>query len=189
MNELNEEEQSALLGLARLAIVQGLNTQKQLVVTESDYPERLRQTQASFVTLEKKGLLRGCIGSLEAHQSLCQDVAHNAFMAAFSDPRFPSLKEAEYSDVSVSISVLSIPQPMSVHSESDLLNQLRPGVDGLILFDQYHRGTFLPSVWEQLPTPEEFLAHLKVKAGLTEDYWSDELSFSNYTTQYIQESS
>jgi len=114
-----------------------------------------------------------------------QDVAHNAYAAAFSDPRFPPLAalELELEGLDLHISILSPPEPMQFVSEGDLLNQLRPGEDGLILRAGVRRGTFLPSVWESLPQPQAFLQHLKMKAGLAPDFWSDEVRVERYTTE------
>ena len=112
-----------------------------------------------------------------------EDVAENAFAAAFRDPRFPPLRPDEYPRLEYHISILNPPEPMTVTSEADLLQQLRPGVDGLVLIEGARRATFLPSVWEQLPDPRQFLAHLKMKAGLPADYWSDSLRFERYTVE------
>ena len=120
---------------------------------------------------------------LEAYQPLINDVAENAFKAAFNDPRFPPLNAEEFTDLTIHVSVLGKPEAIAFTDENDLLQQIRPGIDGLILEDGHHRGTFLPSVWESLPTAREFLRHLKQKAGLDTDYWSDTLRISRYTTQ------
>jgi AmmeMemoRadiSam system protein A len=137
------------------------------------------------VTLHLGKQLRGCIGSLQGYQPLIVDVAMNAFNAAFRDPRFLPMTESELPKISLDISVLSKSQPMHFSSEADLLSQLRPGIDGLIISDHGHRGTFLPSVWEQLPDPATFLSHLKTKAGLPTNYWSNTLTVQRYTTELI----
>ena len=135
------------------------------------------------MTLKKNGQLRGCIGSLEAHRPLIKDVAENAFSAAFRDPRFTPLTPEEYTNIELSISVLTPAEPMQFQSEKDLINQLQPGVDGLVLEEQGKRGTFLPAVWSALPKPTDFLRALKQKAGLPADYWSDTLQISRYRTE------
>lgn len=173
-----------LLDLARRAIVTGFSSERLRIVPD-DYPITLREHRASFVTLQRRGRLRGCIGSLEARQSLVEDIAWNAFSAAFKDPRFPPLGAEEMSDTEVHLSVLSPPVPLPVNSEADLLRQLRPGVDGLILSEGARRSTFLPSVWAQLPAPAEFVRQLKLKAGLDAAHWSDTLSFQRYSTTAI----
>ena len=126
--------------------------------------------------------MRGCIGSLSPHRTLIADVAHNAFAAAFDDPRFLPLQAHELSGLELHISLLSEAEPMRFTTEQSLLEQLRPGIDGLIMEEGYRRGTFLPSVWDQLSSTELFLQHLKLKAGLPADYWSDTLRISRYTT-------
>jgi AmmeMemoRadiSam system protein A len=143
----------------------------------------LNEPGASFVTLHSGAALRGCIGSLEAKRPLICDVAENAFSAAFRDPRFAPVKESELEDIHLDISVLSEAQPLVFESERDLLQKIQPMVDGLILKDGDFRGTFLPSVWESLPDASNFLQHLKLKAGLPADHWSDSLEVWRYTTE------
>ncbi len=181
----NEEEQKRLLDLAFASIQHGLSTGQAIEINLADFPDRLKQKQASFVTLEINKQLRGCIGMLEAIRPLAKDVAENAFSAAFKDPRFAPLSRDEYSLLTLHISILSASEPISFNSEQDLIGQLRPGIDGLILQEKNRRGTFLPSVWETLPKPEQFLRHLKQKAGLPDDYWSKNIKIFRYTTEFI----
>ncbi|MBI9019809.1 MAG: AmmeMemoRadiSam system protein A [Verrucomicrobia bacterium] len=157
------------------------------VSAPGELPAELMEQRATFVTLTSDGNLRGCIGMLEACRPLAEDVAENAVAAAFHDPRFPPLSRDEFDDLQISISVLSPPGEMSFSSEADLLSQVRPGVDGLILQEGVRRGTFLPSVWEELPEKEMFFEHLKLKAGLPAGYWSETLRVFRYTTEYIQQ--
>ncbi len=138
----------------------------------SDMPAALRQPGACFVTLKKHGQLRGCIGSPQAWRPLAEDVCDNAVKAACRDPRFPPVTAAEWPEVTMSVSVLTPPVPMTIAGQDDLLAQLRPGIDGLIIEDGGKRALFLPSVWEQLPDKRQFLGHLKLKAGMTADHWS-----------------
>ena len=182
-SRLCEEERILLRKLAHEAVEYGLQHDGYLPVDTTRYPRPLREPGASFVTLQKNGELRGCIGSLEAHRPLVEDVVHNAYAAAFSDPRFPPLSERELADVEFHLSILTPAVAMDFNSEADLLRQLRPGIDGLVLEDGNHRGTFLPSVWESLPDAVQFLQHLKLKAGLPTNYWSDTLKVSRYTTE------
>ena len=172
-----------LIQLAKDSIQHGLQHGKPAPVDSDKYDSLLKQPRASFVTLQIAGQLRGCIGSLQASRPLIEDVSHNAFAAAFRDPRFPPLQADEYDDLEYHVSILGLPEPMAFKSEEDLISQLRVGVDGLILEDLGHRGTFLPSVWESLPKPKQFWQHLKAKAGLSQDHWSDTLKVSRYTTQ------
>jgi len=179
---LGENLRQKLLDIAEASIRHGLDYGRPLAPVPAEYPE-LTTEGACFVTLHSHGELRGCIGSLQAHQPLIEDVAHNAYAAAFSDPRFPPLRESELAELDIHISLLSPATPISFRSEEDLLQQIRPEEDGLVLEEGRRRGTFLPSVWEQLPTKELFLRHLKQKAGLPPDYWSDTLQVSRYTTE------
>lgn len=179
---LNESQKTSLLQLAKASISQGLKTGKPLSVDALSYTTEFTEKRASFVTLERQGQLRGCIGMLEAVRPLVQDIVENAFAAAFRDPRFPPLTEAEFADLDIHISILSPAEPLHFSSEQDLLTQLQPGLDGLILEEGLRRATFLPSVWEQLPNPQHFLQHLKQKAGLPISYWSDTLKVFRYRT-------
>lgn len=176
-----------LLRTAREAIAHGLRNGTASEPSLSAQPPELREPGASFVTLELNDDLRGCIGTLEAHRPLIQDVASNAYSAAFRDPRFTPLSETEFLHVSLHISILHPAEPMYFESEAQLLQQIRPGIDGLILEAGPRRGTFLPSVWEALPEPRAFLQQLKRKAGLTADYWSDQVRVWRYTTESIRE--
>jgi uncharacterized protein len=182
---LNNEQQQRLLKLAKDSIQHGLATGKPLAVNLADFPEALTVQRATFVTLEKHQQLRGCIGMLTAVRPLIVDIAENAFSAAFQDPRFPPLAADEFDDLEIHLSILTPAEPVTFSSEQDLLNQLRPNIDGLILEEGWRRGTFLPSVWEQLPEPKQFLRHLKQKAGLSPDYWSETLKVYRYTAEII----
>lgn len=177
--------QELLLQIARNAIFQALEKKKPDFPTFGKVPKELMEKRATFVTLTLGGRLRGCIGILEACRPLAEDVAGNARAAAFDDPRFPPLTKKEFDKLEIHISILSPPEEMVFSSEADVLNQIRPGIDGLILQDGFHRGTFLPSVWDELPAKEHFWAHLKLKAGLPSDYWSDTLRVFRYATEYF----
>ncbi len=181
---LTPAHKQQLLQVAGESIRKGLCGET-LAVRATDYPELLRVTRATFVTLHVEDSLRGCIGTLEARRMLVEDVARNAWSAAFRDPRFPALTWAEYERLEIHISILSRPEPMQFSSEQDLLAQLRPRVDGLIIEEGFARGTFLPSVWEQVPEPREFLRHLKLKAGLHPDHWSSRIRVQRYTAESV----
>jgi AmmeMemoRadiSam system protein A len=182
---LTKKNAKILLQVAKQSISNGLENQQPLQVELSDYAEELRKIRATFVTLEINNHLRGCIGTLTAQRPLVSDVAYHAHAAAFSDPRFPKLQALEFPALDIHISILSPPEPITFESEADLIQQLRPGVDGLILSDGFHQGTFLPSVWESLHEPRDFLQHLKQKAGLPSDYWSNTIKLERYTAEYI----
>lgn len=179
---IEHEQERILLQLAEASIRHGLEHGRALQPELSDFDPLLCEPGASFVTLLREGELRGCIGSLAALRPLVEDVAENAYAAAFSDPRFYPLQAAELRGLEVHISLLSEDEPIHFSSQNDLIKQLRPGIDGLILEEGFRRGTFLPSVWEQLPDAREFLQHLKLKAGLPINYWSETLRVSRYTT-------
>ena len=147
----------------------------------------LAEPGATFVTLTQHGQLRGCIGSLQAQRPLLDDVKSNAVAAALHDPRFLPLKAEELDITRVEVSLLTPAQPMSFRDEADALAQLRPNVDGVIFQYGGYRSTFLPQVWEQLPQPREFMAHLKHKAGLPPDFWSPDVKLSRYTVEKWKE--
>lgn len=180
--KLSQSDKQTLLVLAYDSIRHGLLHNKPLPVKTENFSEPLQQTAASFVTLHKHGELRGCIGTLEARQPLANDVVEHAYAAAFQDSRFPALDPAELDQLDIEISVLTQPIALHFSSEADLLQQIRPGIDGLILESGFNRGTFLPSVWEQLPDAKMFLDHLKLKAGLPTDWWRDDVKISRYET-------
>lgn len=167
-----------LTGLARAAIARELK----LSVDEPAGLEEqwLQAPAASFVTLHLDGNLRGCIGTLDAHRPLIEDVRANAVAAAFQDPRFEPLSADEYEDVQIEVSILSEPEPMHARSQAIACSRLRPGVDGVVLKFGQHKATFLPQVWSQLPEAESFLAHLKMKAGLPADFWDPQILLYKY---------
>ncbi|MBF0106573.1 MAG: AmmeMemoRadiSam system protein A [Deltaproteobacteria bacterium] len=179
----SDKHRQILLNVARQSIDHGLKKGRPSPVNVGDFDAELAEHRATFVTLKLNGELRGCIGMLEAVRPLVADVSDNAFAAAFKDGRFSPMTIGEFQKLSLSISILSPAEPVLFSSEQDLLTKIRPGVDGLILRDGYHRGTFLPSVWEQVGASKEFLFHLKIKAGLPGNYWSDSIKIERYTTE------
>jgi AmmeMemoRadiSam system protein A len=180
---LDDHERKTLLQVAADSVRHGLATGQALEVEVADYSAALQQSGASFVTLTIQRQLRGCIGMLQATRPLVEDVAQNAYAAAFEDTRFPPLSAVEYDQLEYHISILNPAEAIEFESEADLLQQLRPGIDGLILEDRGRRATFLPSVWESLPQAADFLRHLKMKAGLAPDYWSNTLHAQRYTVE------
>jgi len=143
----------------------------------------LREPGASFVTLRLEGELRGCIGSVNPHRPLGDDVARNGRAAAFRDPRFAPVNRAEIAALQVEISVLSPREPMDVASEAEALTRLRPGVDGILLEFRTLGATFLPQVWDGLPEPARFLGELRRKAGLPVGFWHPEVKLYRYTVE------
>ena len=155
-----------LLSLARLSIGAALKLNAAPRIPDGQW---LRECRATFVTITLDGALRGCIGRLEAGRALGDDVVDNARSAAFSDPRFKPLSAGEFGRCVVEVSLLSAPKRLEFADHADLVRQLEPGNDGLILECDGRRGTFLPQVWKSIPKPEQFLAQLKLKAGLPAD--------------------
>ena len=179
---LSTEDQAVCLQVAHESIQNGLKKGSALKVITRHYSNDLQQYLSSFVTLHKHGELRGCIGALEARQPLINDISEHAYAAAFQDPRFPALHDNEFNALEIEISVLGKPERMTFDSEEDLLKQVRPDIDGLIIEFGYNRGTFLPSVWQQLPDRQEFFNHLKAKAGLPINWWDNAVKISRYET-------
>jgi hypothetical protein len=174
-----EERCGVLLAIAREAIS---------APPEASAPSRwpvpwLQERAASFVTLKLDGELRGCIGSIEAHRALGEDVHANARAAAYRDPRFPPVARHEIAALAVEVSVLSARESMDVASERDALAALRPGIDGVVLEYDGRRATFLPQVWEGLGDPLDFLTQLRLKAQLPARFWHPQLRLSRYTVE------
>lgn len=180
-NSYSAEEQNDMLHIAANAIRFGLDNHRETHIELSQFPEKLRHNRATFVTLKKADHLRGCIGSLVGYRPLVEDISSNAFSAAFRDPRFDPLTSTELNTLHIHISVLSPPEKLFFDSEQALLEQIQVGVDGIILSDQGHRATFLPSVWENLPSKTLFLSELKRKAGLSSNHWSDTIQIERYS--------
>ena len=174
---MHTEKGRVLLPIARAAISRALNVPH----NADEHATWLAEHGACFVTLTQHGELRGCIGTLHPHRPLLEDVRANAVAAALHDPRFPPLPAAELDYTEVEISLLSTATAMTFNDEADALVQLQPGIDGVIFEYGHFRSTFLPQVWEQLPQPREFMAHLKHKAGLSPTFWSDAVQLSRYS--------
>jgi AmmeMemoRadiSam system protein B/AmmeMemoRadiSam system protein A len=181
--QVDADKGATLLQLARAEIAQQFG----LAVPFPEAAPWLAEHGACFVTLTRNGELRGCIGTLEAHRPLGVDVQENAVAAAFRDPRFMPLSQAEFDEIRVEVSLLSPTEALVVASEEHALASLRPGVDGVVFEYRHYRSTFLPQVWEQLPDPAEFLATLKRKAGLPADFWAEEVRLSRYTVSKWKE--
>jgi len=170
-DRLSSEEKKILLILARQAISQAVNGEPLPPLDLKLFPERLGRLGATFVTLMEDGELRGCVGALEAYQSLAEDVQEHAVAAALHDYRFNPVSVDEVPRLRIEVSRLTEPQPLIYTGEQDLLSKLRPGIDGIILKDGLRRATFLPQVWEKLPDPVEFLGHLCLKMGGPGNLW------------------
>lgn len=170
--KLTSEEQQILLRLAREAMERGVKGEELLPLELSSLPASLREEGCSFITLTLRGQLRGCIGSLDAYQSLAEDVREHAIAAALKDPRFPPVREDEISGIQIEVSRLTRAVLLEYQDANDLLSKLRPHVDGVILRAvPFRRATFLPQVWEKIPDCAEFLNNLCYKMGVEPDVW------------------
>jgi AmmeMemoRadiSam system protein A len=185
VSEFTSVQRTQMLAMARSAITAILNAERPDVPSVDDLPDWLKPLRACFVTLESHKRLRGCIGSLDAHRPLGQDIILNAVSAVTRDHRFAPLQPGD--PVRISLSVLSPLTPLPVSSETELLAVLQPGRDGVVLQAGEHRATFLPVVWQSLSTPEAFISELKRKAGLPSDYWSDNVRIWRYHTDSFGE--
>ena len=170
-----------LLSLARAVISSAMDRRPMSVMHTASW---LRERRATFVTLKTGGRLRGCIGALEASRPLIDDVMSNAQSAAFRDPRFPPLDRRELEALELEVSILARPSRLMFADEEDLLGQIVPGEDGLILHADVpgggRRATFLPQVWHDIPDPRQFLAQLKLKAGLAADTRTERCTIRRY---------
>ncbi len=169
---LNNKEKEICVSLARESISAYLQTGTYLEACTENYPKKLLEKKACFVTLMKNGQLRGCIGRLQAFQPLYLDIIQNAVAAAIEDPRFSPVGEAELPLIKIEVSVLTNPIPLPYKNAQDLIKKIRPKKDGLIIKKGSYQATFLPSVWEELPKKEDFLSQLCLKAGLSENEWT-----------------
>jgi AmmeMemoRadiSam system protein A len=187
MSELTPSDQAFLLSMARHEIVAKLKNEADLQRPDSLSPA-IFENRGCFVTLHQNEELRGCIGTIEPEQSLMDNVSKNAANAAFRDPRFSPVAIKELASINIEISVLSLPKELTFKDGGDLKRQLKPGIHGVILSRNWHRSTFLPQVWEQLPEKELFLSHLCQKGGMGGDCWkSTETKVEVYTASYFSE--
>ena len=186
-NELSREEGKYLLKLARATIEKKL-FDKDVFEEESNPSEKFLNKRAAFVTLNIHGNLRGCIGHIVPQVSLVESIQSNALSAAFKDPRFPPLSREEWDDIEVEISILTVPEQLKYSGAEDLLEKLRPGIDGVILIKNNRQSTFLPQVWDQLPDKTEFLSHLCMKAGMEANEWKKgDITVFTYQAQAFEE--
>lgn len=165
------KEQRFLLDLAHSAIRAAVLAAPTPDPSVQDIPDTLQVDAATFVTLLKRGRLRGCIGNLEPRDPLYRSVANNAVGAALRDPRFPPVTLEETAGLHVHLSVLGSPCLLDSPDPEVRLAELSPGRDGVILKGADRRATFLPQVWESIPDKVAFLQALAKKAGLGADAW------------------
>lgn len=187
-DRLTENERKLLLRAAREAIEDAVNGRPLRPLDWGQIPPRLREEGATFVTLTLNGKLRGCIGTLEAHQPLIEDVREHAVAAALADYRFPPVRPEEVDRLKIEISRLTPPQPLEYDAPLDLIHKLRPRVDGVVLLDEGRRATFLPQVWHSLPDAENFLDQLCLKMGAPRKLWRmKKLSVLTYQVEEFHE--
>lgn len=187
-DHLDPAEQAELLKIARNSINISVRGYSFPILNSSKLPIKLQENGASFVTLTKQGQLRGCIGTLEAYQPLAVDVQAHAMAAALQDDRFPPVQPEELAQIEIEVSVLTPRRELDYESPQDLIQKLRPRVDGVVLQDGLRKATFLPQVWEQIPQAEEFLAHLCQKMGAAPTLWQKKhLTVYTYQVQEFHE--
>ena len=170
-DRLTSKEQEILLKEARRALELGVAGEPLAPFNLETYSDKLCEPGATFVTLTIRGQLRGCVGTLEAYQPLIEDVREHAIAAALQDYRFPAVRIEEVPKILIEISRLTKPVLLGYHDASDLVEKLRPGIDGVVLKDGLRRATFLPQVWHKIPKTTEFLSHLCEKMGSSSDLW------------------
>lgn len=185
---LTDEDKRELLRLARDSVARATRGEPLPPLDLDSFSPALRQIGTCFVTLNKHGELRGCIGGLEADKPLSLDVQEHAAQTALYDYRFPPVSPEEVDEIEIEISVLTAPEPLEYEHPTDLLARLRPGVDGVILSQGLRRATFLPQVWERVPDPAQFLSMLCAKMGAPEDEWlKGGLAVQTYQVEKFEE--
>ena len=187
MFSFTKTDEQELLKIAHQAIEYGLKNGESLKVNETEYSAVLQQPHGAFTTLKYHGVLRGCKGALEVTLPLVKTVAHSAYSSAFDDTRFPPLQLCEFAQLKISLSVLSPKEKLSFTSEEELIEQIQPGIDELVLEYKGQNGTLLPSVWKSIPDARKFLFLVKQKAGLDRDFWAESIQAYRYTTHTIQD--
>lgn len=180
---LENSERSELLEFAYSSIASGFGRRYPEAPPERAWPAELLEPRATFTTLRLAGELRGCCGTIEPKRPLAHDVWHNAWVSANADPRFWPVSPIELDSLEISISVLTPLESIAVKSESELVASLEPGVDGLLLRSGAARAVFLPTVWESLPDPHEFVVHLKGKAGWSPSFWAPDMTASRFRAE------
>jgi AmmeMemoRadiSam system protein A len=184
------EEQTFLLDLARRTLEAITQRHAPPEVELANLSPAVREQRACFVTLRRRTdeSLRGCTGTLIARRPLAVEVVEITVQTAFHDPRFPPVTAPEVPQLHIEISVLTPPQPVEFADPDDLLDMLRPGVDGVTLKLDNRRATFLPQVWESYPDPRVFLSLLAEKMGRAPSAWRDpRIQVETYQALVIEE--
>jgi uncharacterized protein len=189
IQQLSSQERQSLLKIARQSLEHAVRNQPLPEIALESLSPRLQAQGASFVTLTIEGGLRGCIGALEPYQPLAQDVSEHAAAAALYDYRFPNVETDELAKIRIEVSCLTLPVLLEYQNAQELLDKLRPGLDGVMLRDEGRRATFLPQVWEKIPDPADFLDNLCYKMGAAPDLWKRKpLEVSLYQVEEFHES-
>jgi len=139
------------------------------VLQEEDVPEALKRKRACFVTINKAGDLRGCIGTLEPVDALYKSIIRNAISAAVNDYRFYPVTEEELPFLKYEVTVLSRPKEITYSNKSELFEKIDN--KGVIIKKGFYTAVYLPQVWEQFKSKEEFLSSLCQKAGMSPNEW------------------
>lgn len=180
----------ALIALAKAAILVALNQPEDfdLETALKTYPV-LEKNGAVFITINTgpDEQLRGCIGSLEAYRPLYKDIISNAQSAALRDPRFKPLTLEEFDKVTIEVSILSEPKPLNYNNVADLKKKIKPFEDGVVLKLNKNQATYLPQVWEDLPSFDTFFSSLCQKANLSTDCLSLHPEISTYQVKHYKE--
>jgi AmmeMemoRadiSam system protein A len=166
---MTDQDRKFMLELARQSVARAVSRQE--LPEAGDVSGTLAEKKACFVTLTRKGLLRGCLGQVRPQQPLYQAVINNACGAALRDPRFPPVRPDEVEHLKIEVSILSDPEPLSFTSPEDLLEKLQANRDGVLLEIGPRMATFLPQVWRTFPDKIQFLDHLAQKAGCDAGAW------------------
>lgn len=183
--ELTNTEQELAINLVWQVLTQAVKEQV-YIKPVAPYSNALLLPCACFVTLYVQGELRGCIGTMQSDRPLWENICKYSYSSAFEDHRFERLSADELAHLSFQISILSTLEPMENNGEAHLLEELKPNVDGLVLEYQRHNALFLPSVWEALPKPYNFVGKLKLKAGLAEDFWHSDIKLFKFNSCKIE---
>ena len=186
--QYSDADRRFLLELARKTITAVVNDKPEPQLKKGEAAAKLTERRGCFVTLRIDGQLRGCIGTIPPKEPLAESVIHMAHAAALQDRRFDPVKPNELSKIKIEISVLTVPQPLEHSSPSDLVDKLRPKIDGVVFRFEGSQSTFLPQVWDELPNKEKFLSQLAVKAGLSPFAWrSAQARFETYQVEAFEE--
>jgi AmmeMemoRadiSam system protein A len=185
---LNQNERKELFTIAKQAVDAVVAGHSLNPLDLNQMPPAIRELGASFVTLTRDGQLRGCIGAIEAYQPLALDVQEHAVAAASEDYRFSPITQEELPFIEIEISRLTPPIRLDYEDPHDLLNKLRPGIDGVVLRNGIRRATFLPQVWEKVSQKEDFLDHLCIKMGNHPGFWREKpLEVFTYQVEEFRE--